>query len=91
MENNEKVIGNVTEKKVEQEDKVDLSVRLTAVAIGGAVKQLADKNVYLIGLAAGLLFGKTAGYKTIGTIVGAGAIYNTAKYISNGCKFDSKK
>lgn len=55
---------------------------IPTIAILGGVKQLAYKNTYMLGLGAGLLFGKKAGIKTIGAIVGAGAVYNAARYMT---------
>jgi hypothetical protein len=82
MENNEQVIENVTEAKGEQKG-VDWSLSaITGAAIGSAITQLADKNLYYIGIGAGLLFGKKTAFKTVGTLIGIGTIWNTARYMT---------
>lgn len=85
MENNETVIEAVTEK-VEEQEELGFGTRVATIAIMGAVKQLAGKETYILGLGAGLLFGKKAGLKTIGTIVGIGSVYNTARYLTGDLK-----
>lgn len=79
VENKETIIEEVTDTKGKFED-LGFGTKVCTIAVAGAVRQLADKNLYYLGLGAGLLFGKKAGLKTMGAIVGVGAIYNAAKY-----------
>jgi hypothetical protein len=77
------IVDAITEEKEEQKEELDLSLStIGAVAIGGALKQLADSNLYYVGLGVGLLFGKKAGLKTIGTVVAIGSVWNTARYMT---------
>ena len=82
MENNEKVIGMNPEEKGDTKLSPINFGTACGVAVIGAAKQLAGKEIYAIGLGAGLLFGKRAGIKTIGTIAGIGAVYNAARYLT---------
>lgn len=89
MENNETIIENVIEQK-EDDNTLEISLSMIPVVAGlGAAKQLATQKTYIIGLGAALLFGKKAGLKTIGVMVGANAVYNTARYLTG--EFRKKK
>lgn len=78
VENKETIIeeSELKEKKVE----VGYGTKICAVAAAGALRQLADKNLYYVGWGVGLLFGKKTGLKTMGAIVGISAAYNAARY-----------
>ena len=90
VENEETIIDAVIEEKVEQEE-LDLSLpKIAAVAIGGGLKQLADVNLYHVGLGVGLLFGKKAGLKTMSTIIAIGSVWNTARYLTSDYGKDEK-
>lgn len=86
VENKETIIEEVTEKKEKQEPSE--YVKLTAYGILGAVKELADKRTYAIGICAGLLFGRKTGLKTIGALVGVGAVRTASRYLLG--EFDKK-
>lgn len=79
MENNKTIIEEVSTNKESEE--LDLSLAcITGAAIAGGVVQLAKGSTYVVGIGAGLLFGKKAGLKTIGTIVGVGSLWTAARY-----------
>lgn len=89
MENNEQV--NVTEVKEEQKSELGFGTKVAAIAIAGGVKQLASRSTYVLGVGAGLLYGKRAGLKTIGTIAAIGAVYNAARYVTGDLKLKGEK
>ena len=78
MTNN--VIEMKTGENVEQGE-LNYLAKVGIVAGMGAVKQLAGGGIYVAGIGAGLLFGKKAGFKTVGTIVGVGAVWNAARFV----------
>jgi hypothetical protein len=48
----------------------------------GAVKPFSWGGVYAVGLGAGLLFGKKAGLKAMGTYVAINTVYNVARFVT---------
>lgn len=60
--------------------------KVGAIAGMGAAKQLADKNLYIIGAGVGLLFGKKASLNTMGTLVVVSSVWNAARYVSGDLK-----
>jgi hypothetical protein len=86
---NKEIIEEVIDKK-ESKELSDINIPTTcAVAVFGGIKQLASKEVWAIGLGTGLLFGKKSGIKSIVTLVGVGAVYNAARYLTG--EFHKKK
>lgn len=66
------------------------SEKLGLVAVAGAVKQLAAKETYMVGLGAYVITGGStkAALKTIGTVSVVGSVYNCAKFVSGDFDLD---
>jgi hypothetical protein len=87
VENKETIIEEVTKQK-EKQDELGYFTKVGIVAGMGAVIQLSDIRLYVVGVGTGLLFGKKTGLKTMGVIIGVGAVWNAARYVSGD--FDKK-
>lgn len=76
---------NIFNKKIVNEKGIEeglsYSTKIAIVAVAGGVKQLTSGSTYVLGLGAAALKGRKAGLKTVGTIVAAGSVYNTARFV----------
>lgn len=94
MENNEQVVETSIEEVTEENETglPDITLRnIGFVAALGAVKPLASLTIYGVGLGVGLVFGKKAGLKAMGTMIGVNAVYNAAQFATGEWHKEAKE